>query len=50
MFALSFKNCNYDPTRDSFNKYIMVLAEIKDCNARIDNKIFLDKAVKKQAA
>ena len=46
LFVLSFKNDNYDPARDSFNKYIMTLAEIKYYNSRIDNKIFFDRAVK----
>ena len=46
MFALSFKNGNDDPTRDSFVKYYIPLVEIKDFNALIDNKPFFDQPVK----
>ena len=46
LFALSFKNGNDDPTRDSFVKYYMPLVEIKDFNALIDNKSFFDQSVK----
>ena len=35
-------------TRDSFDKYYMPLVYIKDFNASIDNKPFLDQPVKKQ--
>ena len=42
LFALSFKNSNKDPTRSSFDKYYMPLVEIKDFNAIIDNKTFLE--------
>ena len=38
LFLISFKNSNYDPARDSFDKYCMSLVEIKDFNALIDNK------------
>ena len=38
MFVLSFKNGNNDPTRDSFDKYYMLLVEIRDFNSLIDNK------------
>ena len=38
MFVLSFKT---DPTRDSFDKYYMPLAEIKDFNVLIEYKPFL---------
>ena len=31
-----------DPTRDSFKKYYMASAKIKDFNALIDNRPFLD--------
>ena len=48
LFALSFKNGNDDPTRDSFVKYYIPLVEIKDFNALIDNKPFLDQPVKKK--
>ena len=40
LFILSFKNGDNDPTRDSFDKYYMPLAGIKDFNALIDNKLF----------
>ena len=46
LLVLSFKNGNNDPTRDSFDKYCMPLAEIKDFNALIDNKPFSDQPVK----
>ena len=48
LFALSFKNGNDDPTTDSFVKYYIPLVEIKDFNALIDNKPFLDQPVKKK--
>ena len=40
LFVLSFKNGTDDPTRNSFDKYSMLLVEIKDFNALIDNKPF----------
>ena len=46
LFVLSFKNGDDDPTRNSFNKYYMLLVEIKDFNALIDNKPFFDQPVK----
>ena len=46
LFALSFKNGDNDPARDSFKKYYMPLVEINDFNALIDNKLFFDKPVK----
>ena len=46
LFALSFKNGNDDPTRDSFVEYYMPLAEIKGFNLLIDKKPFFDKPVK----
>ena len=46
MFVLSFKNGNDDPTRNFFDKHYMPLLEIKDLNALIDNKPFLDQPVK----
>ena len=46
LFVLSFKNGNYDPKRDSFEKFYMPLVEIKDFNALIDNKAFFDQPVK----
>ena len=39
---------NDDPTRDLFEKYYMLLAEMKDFNALIDNKPVFDQPVKKQ--
>ena len=38
------------PTRDSFEEYYMLLVEIKNVNALIDNKSFFDQPVKKQEA
>ena len=46
MFVISFKNCDNGPTRNSFDKYYMLLVEIKDFNALIDNKPFFDLPVK----
>ena len=40
LFAFSFKNDNDDPTRNSFDKYKMLLVEIKNFNALLDNKPF----------
>ena len=41
LFVLSVKNDNDDPIRDSFDEhYILLLAEIKEFNALIDNKTF----------
>ena len=48
LFALSLKNSNDNPTRDSFDEYYMPSVEIKDFNALIDNKQFFDQAVKKK--
>ena len=46
LFALSFKNSNDDPTRDSFDDYYIPLVEIKDFNALIDNKPSFDQPVR----
>ena len=46
MFVVSFKNRNDDPTRDSFDKYYMLLANIKNFNALIDNKLLFDQLIK----
>ena len=46
LFLLSFKTGNNDPTRDSFDKYYMLLVEVKYFNALIDNKSFFDQPVK----
>ena len=47
LVALSFKNYDNDPTRNSIDKYNMPLVVIKDFNALIDNKPILDLPVKK---
>ena len=49
LFVLSFKNGNNDPTRNSFEKYYMLLVEIKDFNATIDNNPFFDQPQKQEA-
>ena len=46
LFVVSFKNRNDDPTRDSFDKYYMLLANIKNFNALIDNKLLFDQLIK----
>ena len=46
LFVLSFKNGNNDPARYSFDKYYMLLVEIKDFNALINNKPFFGQLVK----
>ena len=46
LFLLSFKTGNNDPTRDSFDKYYMLLVEMKYFNTLIDNKPFFDQPVK----
>ena len=46
VYVHSFEYCNADPTRDSFDEYYMPLVEIKDFNALVDNKPFLDQPVK----
>ena len=46
LFVLSFNNGGNDPARDSFDKYYMSLAEIKDFNTLIHNKPFFDQPVK----
>ena len=47
MFVLSFKNDDDDDsTRNSFDKYYMPLAEIKDFNSLINNKLFFDQQSK----
>ena len=48
LFGFSFKNGNDDPTRNYFDKYYMLLAEIKDFNASIDHEPFFDLPVKKK--
>ena len=46
LFVLSFKNSDKDPTRNSFDKYYISLAEVKDFNILINNKPFFDQPVK----
>ena len=46
LFVFSFKNSNDDPKRDSFDKYYMLLVEIKDFKALFDNKPLFDQPVK----
>ena len=46
LFVLSFKNGNNNPTRNSFDKCCMLMVEIKDFNALIDNKKFFNQPVK----
>ena len=46
LFVLSFKNDNYDSTRNSFDRYFMALIEIIDFISLIDNKPFFDQPVK----
>ena len=40
------KNGDNDSTRYSFDRYYMLLAEIKDFNALLNNKPFFDWSVK----
>ena len=46
LLVLSFKNGDYHPNKNYFHEYYMPLVEIKDFNALIDNKPFLDQPVK----
>ena len=46
VYVHSFEYCNADPTRDSFHEYYIPLVKIKDFNALVDNKPFLDQPVK----
>ena len=46
LFVLSFKNEVISPKRSSFFGYYLSLVEIKDFNALIDNKLFLDQPVR----
>ena len=41
LFVHSFKNGNYDPTRNSFNRYYTPLVEIKYFNVLMTIKYFL---------
>ena len=44
--VISFKNGNNNSTRNFFDKYCMLLVEIKDFNALIKNIPFFDQPVK----
>ena len=44
--VLSFENGNDDAMTDSFDEYYMSLVEIKNFNALIDNKPFIDQPVR----
>ena len=46
LFVLSFKNGDGHLGRNSFDKYYILLVEIKDFIALIDNKPFFDQPVK----
>ena len=46
MLALSPKNGDDGPTKNSFDEYYMTLVDTKDFNAFIDNKLFFDQPVK----
>ena len=45
LFVL-FQKVDKDPFRDSFNRYFIPLAEIKDFNALIDNTLYIDQTKK----
>ena len=46
LFVLSFKTGGNDPMRDCFDKHYMLLIEIKDFNALINNKPFSDQPIR----
>ena len=46
LFFLSFKNGDNDSTRNSLDRHNILLVEIKDLNALIENKPFSDQPVK----
>ena len=46
LFVLSFRAGEIDPTRNYFDKYYMLVEEIKDFNVLIDNKLFFDLPLK----
>ena len=46
LFVLSFRAGENDPTRNYFDKYYMLVEEIKDFNVLIDNKLFFDLPLK----
>ena len=46
MLVISFQNCANNLIRNFFYDYYMPLAEIKDFNVLIDNKLFFGQPVK----
>ena len=48
LFVQPFKAGGNDSTRNSFDKYYMSVAEIKDFHALIENKSFIDQHVKRK--
>ena len=50
LFVLLLKNGNNDSTTDCFDKYYMLLIEIKDSNALIDNEPCFGQPIKKEEA
>ena len=46
LFVLSFKSGDYDPARNSFDKYYMSFVEIKYFNSLINSKLFFDQPIK----
>ena len=46
LLVLLFKNDDNDPRRNAFNEWYIPLPEIKDFNALIDNKPFIDQPLK----
>ena len=46
LFVISFRKGNNGPTRNSFGEYYMLLVEMKNFNALIENKTFFDQSVK----
>ena len=46
LFVFTFKNNDSDSKRNSFDKYYIPLARIKDFNALVNNKPFYNQSVK----
>ena len=46
LFVFTFKNNDSDPKTNSFDKYYIPLARIKDFNALVNNKPFYNQSVK----
>ena len=46
LFVFTFKNNDSDPKTNSFDKYYITLARIKDFNALVNNKPFYNQSVK----